>query len=228
VGLVVESSIVSCWEPKLNGRGAPEARSVLSSFQKRVSTSMNRKSWSNPRVRRSAAGSLVAIVALAAVCVFARCSGGQSVTPESVADARQLWAKAGIHSYDLEWTASGTNNAHYLVTVRDGEVRKIVSIAPDGGRFEVHPVERSFYSVDGLFTTIADELAQLRMDQPFGQSKGNKVVMRFTTDPKLGYPRYYRRDVLGTPQALEIDVLRLSPVGPSNGTSSQAPRQSAA
>jgi hypothetical protein len=36
-------------------------------------------------------------------------------------------------------------------------------------------------------------------------------VLRFEPDPKLGYPRSYRRDVLGTPQALAIDVVRFEP-----------------
>ena len=88
------------------------------------------------------------------------------------------------------------------------------AVAPDGRRYELHPAEPRFFGVDGLFTTIADELAQLKSDRPFGQPKGTKVVMRFTPDPKLGYPRFYRRDVLGTSQGLAIDVVRLVPVQP--------------
>jgi hypothetical protein len=167
-----------------------------------------------PRVRRPAlVTAIVALVALAAVALFARCSAGQPVTPEALAEARHVWDKAGIHDYDLEWMASGKMTAHYYVTVRGGKVRKIESIVPDGRRFEVHPAEPRFYSVDGLFTTIADELAQLKEPQPFGQPKGTKVVMRFTWDPKLGYPRSYRRNVLGTTQELAIDVIRLIPAG---------------
>src|SRR5262249_47666670 len=77
-----------------------------------------------------------------------------------------------------------------------------------------------YFGVDGLFTTIADELAQLKMDRPFGQPKGTKVVMRFTPDPKLGYPRSYRRDVLGTAQGVAIDVIRLIPAGATAGSAS--------
>ena len=36
-------------------------------------------------------------------------------------------------------------------------------------------------------------------------------MLRFTPDPELGYPRRYRRDVLGTPLALAIDVIRFRP-----------------
>jgi hypothetical protein len=162
---------------------------------------------------------LVAMTGLAAVCIYARWSGGQSVTPEALAAARQVWADAGIRDYDLEWIASGRMSAHYYVTVRDREVREVESIASDGRRSELHPPAPRFYGVDGLFTTIADELAQLRLDRPFEEPKGTKVVMRFTPDPRLGYPRFYRRDVLGTSQGLAIDVIRLIPKGSSSGSS---------
>jgi hypothetical protein len=58
---------------------------------------------------------------------------------------------------------------------------------------------------------IDEELAQLDTRAPFGQPKGTKAVLRFAPDPELGYPRSYRRDVLGTPLALAIDVIRLEP-----------------
>ena len=157
------------------------------------------------------------MAALCVVCLFAGCSGGQTVTPEALAAARQTWTAAGMHDYDLEWTASGPSSGHYFVTVRGGEVRKVESVAPDGRKYELHPAEPRFFGVDGLFTTIADELAQLKSDRPFGQPKGTKVVMRFTPDPRLGYPRLYRRDLLGTMRGLAIDVVRLTPVEPGTG-----------
>jgi hypothetical protein len=65
------------------------------------------------------------------------------------------------------------------------------------------------YSVDGLFTTIKDEIAQLDQPSPFGQPKGTSAILKFTPDPDLGYPKGYRRDVLGTPKGVSIDVLKL-------------------
>ena len=162
--------------------------------------------------RPAIALAILAVAVLAAIVFLVRHSAGQSVTPAALAAARKAWKEAGIDDYDLEWMASGKMTAHYYVTVRGGQVQKIESIAPDGRRFEVHPAEPRFYSVQGLFTTIADELAQLKEAQPFGQPRGTKAVMRFTPDPKLGYPRSYRRNVLGTTQELAIDVIRLLPV----------------
>jgi hypothetical protein len=139
------------------------------------------------------------------------CDGGQAVTPEAIDQAKRLWAQAGIRDYDLDWTTTGLNNAHYLVSVQGAEVRRVEAIEPDGGKVELHPGAPRFFGVDGLFLTIADELAQRKTQNPFGQPSGTKVVMRFRPDPKLGYPRWYRRDVLGTPQAVTIDVIKLVP-----------------
>ena len=146
-----------------------------------------------------------ALILLAAV----GCAGGEEVTPQAIAAARRAWERAKIRNYNLEWTSTGANNAHYRVFVRDGQVRAIHSILPDGRQAEVRPAKPDFYGVDGLFLTIEDELAQLRTATPFGQPKGTKAVLRFTPDPELGYPRSYRRDVLGSRQGLSIDVIRL-------------------
>jgi hypothetical protein len=142
---------------------------------------------------------------------FAGCGGGEDVTARSIAEARRKWDRAGIRNYDLEWTSAGLSRAHYVVTVRDGQVHSIASILSDGRRMDVHPAEPKFYGVEGLFMIIGDELTQLQMRAPFGQPKGTKAVLRFTPDPELGYPRSYRRDVLGTPLALAIDVIRFRP-----------------
>src|SRR5207249_7466069 len=92
------------------------------------------------------------------------------------------------------------------------------SILPDGKGLAVHPEKPEFYGVEGLFMIIREELAQLKTDTPFGQPKGTKAVLRFTPDPKLGYPRRYRRDVLGSPLALAIDVIRFQPEPPPAAT----------
>ena len=139
------------------------------------------------------------------------CSGGDDVTPESLERAKALWKKAGIHDYDLEWTVTSANDAHYYVTVHGDDVVKVDSIQPDGSRLKAGTHAPRFFSVDGLFLTIAEELALLKTERPFNQPAGTKVIMRFKPDPKLGYPHWYRRDVMGSTQAMRIDVLKLIP-----------------
>ena len=141
---------------------------------------------------------------------MAGCAGGQDVTPRSIREARRLWDRAGIRDYDLEWTSTGLRSSHYRVSVRNGRVESVESIY-QGKTYPVRTAEPKYYGIDGLFLTIEDELAQLQTATPFGHAKGTKAVLRFTPDPQLGYPRSYRRDVLGTPQVLAIDVTRFAP-----------------
>jgi hypothetical protein len=142
--------------------------------------------------------------------------GGENVTAESLARARQLWTKAGIRDYHLEWSCSGRNNAYYKVAVREGKVRSIEQVLADGRTIELHPGEPRYFGIDGLFLTIADEYAQLATDAPFGQAKGTKAVLLFTPDPTFGYPRRYRRDVVGAPLPVAIDVVRFEPDSPGS------------
>jgi Family of unknown function (DUF6174) len=139
------------------------------------------------------------------------CAGGQQATPEAVEQAKQLWTKAGIRDYELEWTVAGGQTNHYFVTVRDGDVQKVETLLPDGTRRTSKIPDTRYYSVDGLFLTIANELAQLKTDHPFDQPAGTQVVMRFKPDPKLGYPHWYHRDVMGTSLSIAIDVVKLVP-----------------
>jgi hypothetical protein len=165
------------------------------------------KTTSSLRRRRE----LGTLIILAWLGTMAGCDGGQAVTPEAIDQAKRLWSLAGIRDYELDWSVTGPNSAHYVVAVQAGEVRKIDALEPDGRRVELHPGSPRFFGVDGLFVTISDELAQLKTEKPFGQPTGTKVVMRFSPDAKLGYPRWYRRDVLGTSQAVTIDVNKLVP-----------------
>ena len=140
--------------------------------------------------------------------------GGAEATPQAVERARGLWDAAGVRDYDLEWMSTGPGRPHYQVTVRAGQVRAIGMIQPNGQVVPAKPAETRYYGMEGLFLIIRDDLEQLKKATPFGQPKGTRVVLRFTSDPKYGYPRSYRRDVLGSPLALGFDVIRFLPDPP--------------
>jgi hypothetical protein len=148
----------------------------------------------------------------ALLIVTVGCGGGESVTPQALAQSKRLWTQAHIQDYDLDWSIRGPNNAHYLVTVRGGDVRKIEMFQRDGSKVELHSAQPDTFGVDGLFRTIDEELANVKSDRPFGQPKGTRVVMRFQLDDKLGYPHWYHRDVLGTALSIAIEVNALTPV----------------
>jgi hypothetical protein len=79
-------------------------------------------------------------------------------------------------------------------------------------KIRVKPADPSYYSVDGLFTIIREELAQLDTDRPFGRPKGTSVILKFLPDEKLGYPKRYLRDAVGSTKGLAIEVIRLDRV----------------
>lgn len=155
-------------------------------------------------------GGRLALVAVSAA-MLCGCGTDRELTERSLREARQVWTRAGIKDYDLEWTTTGLRTAHYRVQVRGGRVEHIGSVLPDGREIVVHPAEASFYSVDGLFATMEEELDQSHADQPFGQAPGSAAVLRFDPDPRLGYPRRYRRDVVGATKGLAIDVVKFAP-----------------
>ncbi len=142
------------------------------------------------------------------------CGGGVDATTNSVKAAEAKWKAAGLRNYNLEWANSGLGTGHYRVFVRDGEVKAIYSVIAGGREVIAKPGTPRMYSVDGLFTVIKDEIAQLGTASPFGQPKGTTAVLKFTPDPTLGYPKTYRRDVMGTPKGIAIDVLKLDPSPP--------------
>jgi hypothetical protein len=159
--------------------------------------------------RRSWLGACLWLGFVMACLAFGGCSGGDDVTAVNIKTARELWAKAGIRDYDLEYTTAPANG-HFLVTVREGVVKKVEGIGPGGARNELHPGAPRYYSVDGIFTTIADELAQLSKANPFDLPKGTTIVMKFKTNPELGYTEWYRRDIMGTSQSARIDIVKLT------------------
>jgi len=156
-----------------------------------------------------------AIAALGLALLVAGCGGDQDVSPRTIRKARMAWEKARIKNYDLEWITTGPqtdpSGAHYAVAVRDGVVQSVGMVRPDGKTAAVHPARPDFYGVDGLFLTLEEEMAQLKTDAPFNAPRGTRVVLKFTPDAKLGYPRSYRRDVLIQPKGLTIDVVRFEP-----------------
>lgn len=169
-------------------------------------------------MRRTSLGLLLIAALVAPGCGVAT----TDVTAESLRAAKKKWQAAHLRDYDLEWTASGLRNDHYVVAVRGGRVSRVTAILPGGRTIERKPADPSYYGVDGLFAVIEDELDQLGTDAPFGRPKGSRIVLKFDPDETLGYPRRYRRDVVGAKAGLAIDVLRLDREPKSAGDESAA------
>ena len=137
------------------------------------------------------------------------CVEGEDVDPRTIARARRMWDQAKPANYDLEWTVSGAREGHYLVSVREGAVRSIESVGPSGKKTPIHPPDPSYYSVEGLFRALEAEADQVIQPRPFGLSERTVPRLRFDSDPRLGYPRRYRRYVDSPGGRLALDVLRI-------------------
>jgi hypothetical protein len=165
-------------------------------------------------IRRPVIARAVYSIALLAVV---GCGGGESVNSKTLGKAQALWDAAKIRNYNLEWTTSGDREGHYLVFVRDGVVKEIHEYLEDRRERRtreilVKPGDPSYYSVEGLFKIIREEQAMSQeSDSPFGQPKGTQMLLKFTPDPEYGYPKRYRRDVVGRPKGLALDVTRFEP-----------------
>ncbi len=158
---------------------------------------------------------------------LAGCDGGEDVTARSLANARRVWNASKVRDYDLEWTTGGERESHYLAYVRGGEVKSVRQFLDDRRENRIREVEAraadpSYYGVDGLFKILEEERAQLLGDEPFGKPKGTSVLLKFTPDRELGFPRRYRRDVVGSSKGLSIDVVRFVP-NPKSGIPPLAP-----
>lgn len=140
---------------------------------------------------------------------LAGCARGEDVNPRTLARARRAWDQARPANYNLEWTTSGARDGHYLVRVRNGAVQTVESVGPDGKKTVVHPLDPSYYSVDGLFCALENESEQALKRRPFGLPEGTVARLEFETDPSLGYPLRYRRHVSRAGGRLAVDVLRL-------------------
>lgn len=123
-----------------------------------------------------------------------------------------LWNASGPADYNLQWQSISTRNQSiYQVYVRSGKVQAVRLLRPDGKSIALKPADMEFYSVPGLFRTIREELLQSQQPQPFGQPAGTTVVLTIRSDPSLGYPTLYRRDVFGVDERMGIDVISLVP-----------------
>lgn len=163
-------------------------------------------------IRRSSLSTRL-LVACVVILPFAGCGeSGDPVRPERVEADAARWAAAGIRDYDLVWQSVSTRNrSTYKVYVRDGDVRAVRLVRPDGKAVALKPADMNFYSVDGLFRTIREELAQSQEPRPFGQPPGTTVVLTMRSEDKLGYPTLYRRDIFGVEDRMGIDVIELTP-----------------
>jgi hypothetical protein len=173
-----------------------------------------------PRSRRIPLGPLVlgvllgvvaAFVGLVAFTVFSS-DRLPALSPQRLEQAEQRWRDHGPKSYRMDIRTGGRAPSQLHVEVRGGEV---ASVLQNG-----HPLDQPRtmdpWSVDALLEFMSDELAAaadpVKTAQKFGSPAGATVLQAAAFDEKYGYPRRYRRSVLGTPMDIDWEITKFEPV----------------
>ncbi|MGE0609789.1 MAG: DUF6174 domain-containing protein [Pirellulales bacterium] len=166
------------------------------------------------RFRRLAAGILVGLALATLVLVWIRWHKGGAMprlTRQDFDAAFQRWSEHGPDSYQLDVTVQGNQPGQIHVEVRDGAV---TAMTRDG----ITPSQRrtwDYWSVPGQFDMILLELdSQTDPHGEFGGVDGSNLVLWAEFDPHWGYPRRYRRVLLGARQEMEWEVTRFEPLEP--------------
>ena len=106
------------------------------------------------------------------------------------------WEKHGPADYDLALELAGNRPGKIHVEVRQG---KVIHMIRDG----VEPRQQrtwDYWSVQGQLDTIGEEIEMAKHPAiSFNLRSDTEVVMWAEFDPVFGYPREFRRAVLGTP-----------------------------
>jgi len=144
----------------------------------------------------------------------------EPVARDRLIAARERWKSANIISYDMDLETTGAQTGLYHIEVRDGQLAKITR----NGQ-EMHPSERDYWTVDGWFQAIEDDLEN--SEKPSGDDPATRCEfwLRVRYHATLGYPQRYlrqqkqpsRRTATGyeTPaasQGVEMRVLKFEPI----------------
>jgi hypothetical protein len=160
----------------------------------------------------AAAGLVAAPCGIGMYLWFAGGMGSEALprlTREDFEAAQARWKDKAPGSYDLDIVVAGSRPGTVHVEVRGGAV---TAMTRDG----VAPSQRrtwDVWTVEGQFDVIALELAAAsEPEADFGGAKGSQLVLWAIFDPEYGYPRRYRRVIIGSPQEADWETMRFNPL----------------
>lgn len=138
-----------------------------------------------------------------------RRGGGEPLTPETLARARATWEASGISDYEFELELSGALEDTRVIRVRRGKV-----VSMEAGGAAVPESAWPYWSIDGLFDAMSEELANLAQPaRVFGVDDPARVHLQAEFDRDHGYPRFFLRHVMGTQRSVEWRVVRFEEDG---------------
>jgi hypothetical protein len=148
-------------------------------------------------------------VLAALLLLSAACQKSAPLTEQRVSSARKQWAALGLRNYRVRLTIEGDRiqEGDFEIDVRDG---RIANLKRNGV-----PVESrdAFYTVDGMFKFLMDELDMATNPALYWQApKGTRIHQRAAFHEQKGYVTRYIRAVVGTKHNISIKVSDLEPL----------------
>lgn len=167
------------------------------------------------RTRRSSvivgvvSGALLTLVSAVIIAVVLYRDPLPLLTAQSLAVAEQRWRDAGPKSYRLSVEILGRQPGVVELTVRDGEVTEMTR----DGRAPEQRRTWAAWTVPSQFDMLHLELEhEKNSEQGYGAPRGSQAIVKAEFDPKYGYPRRVRRQVLGANLDMEWRVTRFTPL----------------
>jgi len=137
------------------------------------------------------------------------CAKGDPLTGAAIDAAEARWRANPLAAYRMHLEISGDliQEGEFVIEVRDGEVASVT------GNGETITTRDDFYTVDGLFTMLRQELEMATQPHLFWQPpKDARIYQRAHFDAQTGYCRRYLRSVTGTQHNIVIKVTALEPL----------------
>ena len=150
------------------------------------------------------------VVVVGVLLTTANCAKGEDLTRERLGQAAARWQQASISSYrmTLEITGDRIKAGTFEIEVIRNKIKAVSRNGKNIGSND------RFYSLDGLFKFLDDELEIAKEPaRYFNAPSDTRVYLRAHFDPKLGYPTRYLRSVVGTDHNITLEVVHFEAIG---------------
>jgi hypothetical protein len=126
---------------------------------------------------------------------------------ERLVAAQEMWQKNRPAEYDLTVVVTGDLAGTYRLQVRGETVEGTLNEQPVGNRGE----GLRYWTIDGMFDVMEVDLERCEKAATPGAQPGEaRLVLSADFDPRLGYPRRYRRLSLEPRRAVEWEITQFS------------------
>ena len=148
-------------------------------------------------------GVFVGLLAWGAWTIATRHQDFPRLSRDRLVAAREMWQKNRPANYDLTVVVTGDLAGTYRLQVRGDKVEGTLDEKPVANRGE----GLRYWTIDGMFDVIEIDTERCeKAAMPGAQPGEARLVLSADFDPRLGYPRRYRRLSLEPRRAVEWQI----------------------